>query len=361
MSDFDAARDLVAVIMAGGSGTRFWPLSTADRPKQFIPLLGERTMLQQTWDRLDGWLPPERVLVLTGARFVDTVRAQLPRIPVDNVIGEPVPRDTAGAVGLAAALCRGRFGDPVMAVLTADHRIEPAAAFREALASAARGAAAGDALYTFGIDPAYAATGYGYLEAGDTVVDDGGIVHVTLRRFCEKPDAETARAFVASGRHAWNSGMFVWRTAAIWRQLEAHLPDHARLLAPLADADGTAGWPRALAAAFEPLPRISIDYGVMEKADDVRIVRARFEWSDVGGWLALERFLDADGDDNRARGSLHARGASHNLVFCEDPDETVALVGVRDLVVVRSGDRTLVVHRDAAEEIKALVRRMERG
>ncbi len=359
-SSFDPARDLVVVIMAGGSGTRFWPLSTEQLPKQFIRLFGSRTMLQLTWDRIAGLVPPERVLVLTNARFAATVAQQLPGLPVANIIGEPMPRDTSGAIGLAAALCRGRHGDPVMAVLTADHRIEPVDQFRATLLSAARAAAASEALITFGIEPSFPATGYGYLEAGELLEEDDGVGHHRLLRFCEKPDLETARGFVDSGRFCWNSGMFVWRTSSIWRELEAHLPRHAALLAPLAEADGTEGWADALRAAFETLPKVSIDYGVMEKAASVRMVRARFQWSDVGGWLALEQFHEPDPDGNRSRGHIEPLDARRNFVFCEDDTETVALVGVEDLVVVRAGNRTLVTHRDGAEEVKKIVERMKR-
>ena len=359
-SSFDPAQ-LVVVIMAGGSGTRFWPLSTEQLPKQFIRLFGDRTMLQLTWDRIAGLVPPERVLVLTNARFAATVASQLPRLPAANIIGEPMPRDTSGAIGLAAALCRGRHEDPVMAVLTADHRIQPVALFHSTLLSAARAAAASDALITFGIEPTFPATGYGYLEAGDLLADDDGVEHYPLLRFCEKPDLETARGFVDTGRFCWNSGMFVWRTSSIWRELQTHLPRHAAAIAPLAEADGTDRWAQALHDAFQPLPKISIDFGVMEKAATVRMVRARFEWSDVGGWLALEQFHEADGDGNRSRGQLEPLDAQRNFVFCEDDRETVALVGVEDLVVVRAGDRTLVTHRDRAEEVKGIVERMKKA
>jgi len=350
--------DLAVVIMAGGSGTRFWPMSTDDRPKQFLTLFGDRTMLQHTYDRVADLVPPERVLVLTSGRFTDLVVQQLPELPPRNIIGEPMPRDTSGAVALAAVLCRRRFGDPVMTVLTADHRIEPREAFHEALRSAARGARESGALYTFGVAPTYPATGYGYLEHGAPVAAEGDVEHFELRRFCEKPDRRTAARFVDGGGYSWNSGMFVWTTGAIWQAIREHLPDHAAHLAPLAAVDGTDAWEDRLRAAFEPLPKTSIDFGVMEQADDVRMVRATFEWSDVGGWLALEEFLAADEHGNAHRGELLALDAARNLVFCEDPDETVALVGVDDLVVVRSGDRTLVTRRETAEQIKQLVQKI---
>lgn len=357
-STLDPRRELAVVIMAGGSGTRFWPLSTDRRPKQFLHLFGDRSMIQLTWDRLSDLVPRERVLVLTNARYVPLVREQLPELPVENVIGEPMARDTAGAVALATAICRARFGDPVMTVLTADHLIRPVQEFHDTLLSAARGARESGALYTFGIAPTFPATGYGYLEAGDPV-DDGEMAdHFSLVGFREKPDLTTALEFIKARRYSWNSGMFVWKTSAIHEALRRFLPDHAAIVETLAAADRGADWEQVLHATFEPLPKISIDYGVMEKADRVRMVRAAFEWSDVGDWLALEKFHEPDGDGNRGPGRIHALGASTNAVFCEDTDETVALVGVRDLIVVRAGNRTLVAHRTATEQVKGLVARL---
>jgi len=359
---FDPHRELAAVIMAGGSGTRFWPLSLPSRPKQFLTLFGERTMLQHTRDRLEGLVPPEHILVLTNARYVGLVREQLPDLPPQNVIGEPVARDTAAAVALAAAVCSGRFGDPVMAVLTADHLIRPVEVFQQTLVSAARAAREGEALYTFGIAPDFPSTGYGYLEAGERLERGDGVAHFRLAAFREKPDLETARRFMDSGHHSWNSGMFVWRTSVIGAAIRRFLPDHARRIEPLSRSDRTPAWEDELLAAFEPLEKISIDFGVMEKAQDVRMVRAAFQWSDVGGWLALEQFHEPDGEGNRGSGRIRSLDAGGNSVFCENPEETVALVGVRDLVVVRSGKRTLVTHRDSTEKIKQLVEQMkERG
>ena len=359
MTNFDPRNDLVVVIMAGGSGKRFWPLSTEAKPKQFLSLFGHDTMLQLTWKRLEGLVPPERVLVLTNGRFVDLVAEQLPQLPRQNIIGEPMPRDTSGAIGLAATLCQARFGDPVMAVLTADHLIRPVEAFQATLLSAARGARESAALYTFGVVPTFPSTAYGYLEAGDKVADDGGVEHFELCGFREKPDAQTARRFITSGRYSWNSGMFVWNTHTIWGAMERLLPEHTRHLEPLAEADGTRRWNAALYEAFEPLPKISIDFGVMEQAELVRMVRAEFEWSDVGGWLALEQFHAVGPADNRGRGQLHCLQSTNNFVFSEDENETIALVGVRDLVVVRAEDRTMVVHRAAVESVKDLVNLMK--
>jgi mannose-1-phosphate guanylyltransferase len=352
--------DLVVVIMAGGVGTRFWPLSTEERPKQFLNLFGDRTLLQKSFDRVSNLVTPERILVLTNAAFVSIVKEQLPQIPVENIIGEPTRRDTAAAVALAAALCRKRFGNPVMATLTADHLIEPVDLFQKTLLSAARRAVEDNALYTFGIEPTYPATAYGYLERGPQIADDHGIEHFHLVRFKEKPDVETARQYVESGSFYWNSGMFVWTVDAILKQIETHLPNHAKALSDAVVFDKTPQWDHALKAAFELLDPVSIDFGVMEKAQKVCCVASRFSWRDVGGWLALKSCLPEDETGNYCRGKTLTLDATDNLVFCEDPEDTTVLIGVKGLVIVRAGPLTLITHKDRAEDLKKLVQSMEK-
>lgn len=353
---FDPKQDLVAVIMAGGAGTRFWPASTEARPKQFLTFFGDRSLLQLSYDRVAPLVGKDRVLVLTGQRFVGLVREQLPELSAENIIGEPLRRDTAAAVALGALLVQHRFGDAVIATLTSDHLIEPAEDFRTTLLSAARGAFASSALYTFGIEPSRPATEYGYLEVGERLPnDDEDAPHFSLTRFVEKPNAEKARSFVESGRFLWNSGMFVWRASSILGELERRLPAHLEHLRPALAHDRTPDFDAALLRAFEPLERTSVDFGVMEHARDVRCVRASFTWSDVGGFPALAAHLDEDEDGNVHRGALRTLDARGNIVFCDDKDEQVALVGVSDLVVVRAGRRTLIVPKARAEEIKRLV------
>jgi len=351
--------NIVVVIMAGGVGTRFWPLSTTKVPKQFLKLIGDRTLLQTGFDRISDLVPPERVLVLTNAAFVSTVREQLPEIPNENIIGEPLRRDTAAAVGLAAVLCQKRYGNPVIATLTADHVIEPVSLFQKTLLSAVQKADNGSALYTFGIEPTYPATGYGYLERGRQIVDDEGIKHYELKRFKEKPDLEKATAYTESGKFYWNSGMFVWATEAILKALETHLPDHLKALAKAAAWDKTPQWDGALKDAFESIPRISIDFGVMEKAEKVRCVASKFSWDDLGGWLSLRNYLPKDEKQNYSRCRALTLDASNNVVFSEDSEETVMLIGVKDLVVVRAGGGMLIVHKDKTEDIKKLVEGMD--
>jgi mannose-1-phosphate guanylyltransferase len=351
--------DWVAVIMAGGTGTRFWPLSTSEKPKQFLKLFDDRSLLQKSVERIADLIPPERILVLTNASFVTLVREQLPQIPADNVIGEPLKRDTAAAICLGAALCRKRFGNPLMVVLTADHIIEPRHLFQKVLIFAAKAARESDALYTLGIRPTFPAVGYGYLELGERVETEGGIEHFQLRRIKEKPDGETAAAYIQSGQYLWNSGMFLWNSDTIIREIQNHLPDHWRAIAEAVLHDRTPLWQEALRQAFDRVKPISIDYGVMEKATQVRCVASTFSWTDLGGWLALADFLDRDRDDNCCRGQVLTLDATGNIVFCENRDDLVMLVGVDDLVVVRAGARTLIARKDRVEEIRKLVQNLE--
>lgn len=347
--------NLVVVIMAGGTGTRFWPLSTAVKPKQFLDLFGNRTLLQKSYDRVSNMLPPERILVLTNAAFVPLVKDQLPEIPRENIIGEPMKRDTAAAVCLAALLCRKRFGNPVIATLTADHLIKPVELFQKTLLSAVRRAAQKGGLFTFGIEPTFPATGYGYVERGARLAEDDGIEHYELLQFKEKPDPQKARQYVESGKFLWNSGMFVWTAEAILAELEKHLPHHFKALSGAVAFDPTDERDETLKKAFEALVPISIDYGVMEKTKNACCTASTFSWQDVGGWLALKNFLPEDEAGNCCRGEAFTLDAEKNMVFCENADETMVLIGVRNLVVVRSGSVTVIIHKDRTEDLKTIV------
>ena len=350
--------NLVVVIMAGGMGTRFWPLSTKEKPKQFIQLFDDRSLLQQSYDRVVPIVAAERIFVLTNADYTHLVAEQLPQLPPENIIGEPERRDTAAAVCLGTLVARKRFGNPVIAVLTADHRIQPVERFRQTLLSAADQARSSGALYTFGIKPTYASEAYGYLEVGEPSLEDADIGHFRLRSFKEKPDAATARQYLESGRYLWNSGMFVWTADAIFAELERNVPDHVEQLVRAVEQIDSNRWSAALQQAFARLQRISIDFAVMEKARDVRCVAGTFAWKDVGGWLAIQEFLDRDEDGNYTKGRVHSFDAGGNLVFCDAPGETVALVGVSDVVVVRAGGKTLVARKDRLEDVKKIVESM---
>ncbi|MCP4502486.1 MAG: mannose-1-phosphate guanylyltransferase [Deltaproteobacteria bacterium] len=351
--------NLVVCILAGGAGTRFWPASTAKKPKQFLRLFSERSMLQQSFDRVKDLVPAERVFVLTSTAFIGLCEEQLPELPKENLIGEPMRRDTSAALALGAMVVDRKFANPVMCVLTADHLIEPIADFQKTLLSAAKGATSSGALYTFGIAPTYAATGFGYLELGDDLDvvnnDDSGVSHHGLLRFVEKPDEKTAASYVESGRFLWNSGMFVWQAKALLDEIHLQIPSHLTHLNKAVESFGTSEFDDELAKGFEPLQKVSIDFGVMENAKDVRCVKAAFSWHDVGSFNALAEHYATDDDDNAHRTPIETLDASGNIVFSENEDETVCLISVQDLIVVRAGNKTLIVPKERGQDIKKLV------
>lgn len=347
--------NLVILIMAGGMGTRFWPLSTHKRPKQFIQIFDDRSLLQKSYDRVAGTVPDEKIIVLTNEQFTSLVVEQLPNVPDQNIIGEPERKDTAAAVCLGTLVAMKKFGNPVIVVLTADHLIEPVNLFKQTMLSAVKAARETGALYTFGIKPTYSATSYGYLQVGEKNVEDNGIAHFQVISFKEKPDVETASQYLESSQYLWNSGMFVWTADAIFGELTSHLPQHVKHLAQAVENMGTEQWKKLLRDKFKVLKRISIDYAVMEKARDVRCVAGEFSWKDIGGWPAMKDFLSCDGDGNYIKGHVYALDAKDNLVFCENVYEQVMLIGVKDLVVVRDHEKTLITHKERTEDIKILI------
>lgn len=343
------SKKAVAVIMAGGAGTRFWPLSTEERPKQFLALTGERTLIQMSFDRVVDLVGAERVLVLTSQAYVGLVAEQLPELEPANIVGEPCRKDTAGAVALAALLVEHRFGDVPMIILTADHVISPVSEFHRALEEAIQNCGGGT-LYTLGIQPTYPATQFGYLHMGERL-SRGELHHYRLHQFKEKPNLETAVRFVDSGEFAWNSGMFVWQTSDILAEFETHLPQHLNRLRPVIDKVGSGEFTEA----FGALESISVDFAILEKAGSICAVVPRFEWDDVGGWPAVSHYLHRDDRGNSTQGRVLAIEGAHNTVFSEQQEEQIVLLGVSDLIVVRSGNRTLVAHRDQIDLIKKAV------
>jgi mannose-1-phosphate guanylyltransferase len=354
-----AEKNLVAVIMAGGMGTRFWPLSTSERPKQFVRLFDDRSLLQKSYDRIIPVVPDKRIFVLTNQKFTGLVKEQIPDLPDSNIIGEPERKDTAAAVCLGALIAEKYFGDPVMVVLTADHLIEPEEEFQRTLLSAAETARETGALYTFGIKPTHPSSSYGYLELGERTVKKGTLEHFQVLSYREKPDVETARRYLQSGRFLWNSGMFVWTAKSIIAELSLHLPQHVEHIQRAVRKIGTAQWKNTLHEAFSTLRRISIDFAVMEKAGDVRCVCGDFHWKDVGGWLSMPDFLKCDKNGNHFRYSVRTLDAAGNILYCQDPRETLAVVGLDNILVVRAGGKTLVADKDRLEDVKRLVESMQ--
>lgn len=325
--------EIFAVIMAGGSGERLWPLSTPLRPKQFVTLFGGKPLIRHALDRLAGLVPVENVLVVTAKTLVGATREALPSLPKANVLAEPCLRNTAPAIALACAEVRRRGGgDAVVAVLTADHLIGPDRAFRATLKKAARLAAVSDSVVTIGIRPTFPSTGFGYIDAASEPPS-----------FVEKPDAKTARRFLKRGTYLWNSGMFIFREGVMERALRAFAPDVARLL----DA-------RRPLALYPSIKAISIDYAVMEKLRGLKVVPASFHWDDVGAWDSVADKLGVDRDGNAFRGEVAALDTTGSLVVSE-PGTVTAVMGLKDVVVVNTGKVTLVMDRRSAQGVKKLV------
>jgi mannose-1-phosphate guanylyltransferase len=350
---------LHAVIMAGGSGTRFWPKSRRDRPKQLLRLSGRLTMLQQTVARIEPLVTHERILIITGADQAAATREQLPELPERNVIAEPCPRDTAPCVGLAAGIVRQRDPAGTMVVMPADHVIEPAEAFR-ATVLAAVSVVEDDptALVTFGIKPTHPETGYGYIERGALVEMRHGIPVHRVIQFKEKPDRATAERFVATGNFAWNSGIFVWRAGRILEAIRQHRPQLAGGLEPILKALGTPAESDSLARFFHKLERVPIDKAVMEHAPNCLVLEVPYRWSDVGDWRALADLLERDGSGNAIQGAVVVRDTTNSIIVSDD-EALVAVLGVDDLVIVHSGNATLVARKDQLDKLKSFVEGLE--
>lgn len=344
---------LYVLILAGGSGERFWPLSRRARPKQLLSLFSQQTLLEATLARLDGLVSPEHILLLTNAEQLDGVRAVVKTLPVENIVAEPAKRDTAAAIALGVGWVAARASGATMIVLPADHLIRDVAGFQRTLRVAAHAAERTGELVTIGIKPTWACSGYGYIECGDVHplpdAPESPAVHNVVR-FREKPSAELAEQFLAQGNFRWNAGMFIWSIPAILNAFERHAPSLADFVARLRTGDFAA----LLRDVFPTLPKISIDYAVMEKAGRVLVVEAGFDWDDIGSWTAAAKYLPDAGEHNRANAALRAIDAGNNIVFSSEK-KLVALMGVHDLIVVETPDALLVCNRHDAEKIKQLV------
>lgn len=350
---------LHAVIMAGGSGTRFWPKSRRDRPKQLLNLHGEGTMLQQTLARVASLVPAGRTWIITGEDQAAAVRAQAARLDTKHVIAEPCPRDTAPCVGLAALYLRRADPNAIMIVMPADHVIHPEELFLNTLRSAVEIVEREPtAFVTFGVKPTHAETGYGYIEQGEQLSELNGIPCRAVRQFREKPDRPTAEQFLAAGNFAWNSGIFVWTAKAILDAIAQHQPDLRQRLSTIDEAIGTPDEQEVIAREFPLMAKIPIDKAVMEHADNVRVLEVVYRWSDVGDWRALAEFLPRDEHGNAIQGPVLPLETS-DCIIIGDEDGMIATLGVKDLIIVQSGGATLVARKEDLDKLKALVQNLE--
>src|SRR5436190_2261257 len=343
---------IYALILAGGSGERFWPLSRRARPKQLLRLVSDKTLLEETLARLEGLVPNERILVLTNAEQESAVRKLLGNFPKENIIAEPAKRDTAAAVALGTGWVVARDHAATMLILPADHVISNQVAFQESLALAADAAEETGELVTIGIKPTWACPGYGYIEQGTPVRlrKRSDAVHRVLR-FREKPNLDLAESFLRKGNFRWNAGMFVWSVPTVLREFNRHAPELADFISQIRAPEN---FEKALRERFSKLPRISFDYAIMEKAHRVLVVEASFDWDDIGSWRAVANYFEKDKHGNTANRAITALDSSNNIVFEEDAT-SVALLGVNDLIVVRTPDALLICHRHQAERIKDLI------
>jgi mannose-1-phosphate guanylyltransferase len=359
---------LHAVIMAGGSGTRFWPESRGSRPKQLLKLIGERTMIQATVDRLANLVPPERILIVTGGQLVDEIWNQLPQLPPGSLLGEPCRRDTAPCIGLAALEIVHKDPQGIMAVMPSDHVISPAGAFREAIAAAAKLVEQSpERIVTFGIRPTYAAESFGYIERGQPLA--GGPLQTSagpttayhVKQFREKPKAEVARQYLAASTFYWNSGIFIWKAATILEALEERQPEMVAHLKAIAAAVGSPQYAEVFAREFAAIKGVSIDYAVMEHAKEVVVVEAPFAWDDVGSWQAIARLEGADAEGNTI--SARHLGLRTTGTIVRGPDDhLIVTLGIDDCIVVHTPEATLVANKHDEEAIRELVKLIaERG
>lgn len=343
-----------AVIMAGGGGTRLWPLSRQHTPKQMIKLLGDRTLFQIAVERLAPLFPPEQIWVVTTASYANELQRECPYIPGENFVLEPKPRGTAAAIGLTAHRLHQRDPQAVMACLTADHFIGNEAGFRAVLAAAGQ-VAQDNHLVTLGIRPTFPSTGYGYIQRGEALstVDRFDVFHAA--RFKEKPALPEAEAMLADGLHTWNSGMFIWRTERILAEFQRQMPDfYTRLQAMAAD-------PNQFVPLWEDIKSETIDYGIMEQATDVAVIPVGdLEWNDVGSWDALFDVLKADEQGNILASGQHLNLNSTGTLVHSTTGRLIATIGVSDLVIVDTGDALLVCPRHLAQEVKKVVERLKR-
>lgn len=342
-----------AIIMAGGQGERLWPL-TAKHPKQFLPLLGDKTLLQETFERTRSIIPAQEIYIVTREDWVELVCAQLPEVPAENVIAEPLGRNTAPCIGLAAVVLQTLDPRGVMVVLPADHFVRDAAAFRRVLTVAMNAACKEAWLVTLGIPPDRPATGYGYIERGDSLDSIDALTVYRVARFTEKPDEVKARRFLQGGDHWWNSGIFVWRVDTILEAFACHLPEWYSGLIKLQPDIGTQRFGERAAKLYQAQPSISIDYGVMEKTERAVVIPADIGWSDIGDWTALAQLLGYD----ELRNTIHAKhfgvDTEDSIVYSDHKGKLIGTLGIRDLIIVDVGEALLVMHKDRAQEVQRI-------
>lgn len=342
--------EVVAVIMAGGVGSRFWPRSRQTEPKQLLNLFTDQSMIQNTVERLNYLVKKENIYVVTNKLQKPKISDQLSEVPEKNILVEPFGKNTAACIGLASVIIEEKYKDAVMVILPADHLINDIEEFNRTLEKAINYAENSDALVTIGIHPTRPDTGYGYIQIEEN--NDSNELHRVMR-FAEKPNIETAERFLASGDFFWNSGMFIWKASMILSEISNYMLDLRDGLETIREAIGHSNFEETLTNVYGQLKSISIDYGIMEKSQQVYLIKGKFDWSDVGSWDAVYHLLEKDIDENVEKGAVYLENSERTYVHSDK--KFTAVIGVQDLVVINTEDATLVCHRDYAQDVKLVV------
>ena len=349
---------LHAVIMAGGSGTRFWPASRQIKPKQLLKMGSSRTMLQTTFDRLHGLVSSEHVLVLTNQQLSEEVARQLPDLPLEHIIGEPFKRDTAPCIGLSATLIQAADEEGIMIVMPSDHVIEPKAEFHRAIRAGVKMIEEDPTrIVTFGIRPTYPAESFGYIQRGEAIESSPGISAFGVENFREKPDRNTAEQYLQAGTFYWNSGIFLWKTSTILKALREFEPEMYQHIEAISEGIGTRNFQTLFASEFEKIKGKSIDFAVMERHSNVCVIEAPFSWDDVGSWQAIARLIAPDADGNAADGPYLPIDSS-NMIIRSEADHLVVTIGMKETIVVHTPDATLVAPKEEEERVREVVKQL---
>lgn len=346
---------LHVVIMAGGVGQRLWPMSRKKTPKQLLPLITGNSLLQDTVARVRGSVKPSEILIITNKAHVDDMRKQLPDVPPENIVGEPVGRGSAAAIALAAVMIEEKDPQGVMVILSADHIISPAERFRKAIQAAARTVEGNDTLATLGIVPEYPATGFGYIHRGDLAAEHDGIAVYNVKRFVEKPDLHNATDYFRSGEYYWNAGIFIWHVSAIMKWFKRLMPDLHRAAREIQKAikARAKNLDKVIAEQYNTINSQTIDYGIMEKAQNIKVVEAAFQWDDVGSWQGIEKWRDRDASGNIVTAD-HVGIETHNCIIM-GKGQLIATIGLDDIVIIRTDDAILVCQKERSQEVRDIV------